>query len=40
LLGVTMAEDIVGETFKRCFRMAFGHPPIERPMKEQIRQQG
>jgi len=31
---------IVGKAFKRRFWMVLDHPPVERPMKEQIRQQG
>ena len=39
-LAATMAEDIVGKTFKRHTRMALGHPPVERIMKKQVTQQG
>ena len=42
LLGLTLAaaNRIIGKALKRNLRMVFGHPPIERIVQKEGRQQG
>jgi len=39
-LAAAVAENIIGKTLKRDILMVFGHPPVERVVKEQVTQQG
>jgi hypothetical protein len=39
-LTAAVTNGIIGKTFKRKVRLVFGHPPIERIMQKEVRQQG
>jgi hypothetical protein len=36
----TVAKGVIGKTLKRYIRMVLSHPPIERIIEKEIRQQG
>jgi hypothetical protein len=40
MLTAAVTNDIIGKAFKRYIRVVFGHPPIERIVQKEVRQQG